>query len=126
PRRLKLSCMRRFRPARRGPRRSRGDLEPSATCRPMDDGHGSCSSAGGPRGPAMRFRPSGFPAVTFAGPLAAAGALLSVTTPGSARAAMPPSEAAAPVSALLADPARLVAWLRARNADVGAAAARVR
>lgn len=74
----------------------------------------------------MRFRPSGFPAVTFAGPLAAAGALLSVTTPGSARAAMPPSEAAAPVGALLADPARLVAWLRARNADVGAAAARVR
>ena len=39
---------------------------------------------------------------------------------------MPPSEAAAPVGALLADPARLVAWLRARNADVGAAAARVR
>ena len=74
----------------------------------------------------MRFRPSGFPAVTFAGPLAAASALLSVTTPGSARAAMPPSEAAAPVGALLADPARLVAWLRARNADVGAAAARVR
>src|SRR5438876_147482 len=54
----------------------------------MDDGHGSCSSAGGPRGPSMRFRPSGFPAVTFAGPLAAAGALLSVTTPGSARAAL--------------------------------------
>jgi cobalt-zinc-cadmium efflux system outer membrane protein len=83
---------------------------------------------GGPRGLSMNCRPTGFGPFTFAGSLMAAGALLTITTPSSARATTaPPADAdqAAPVGALLADAGRLVDWLRDRNADVGAAAARV-
>jgi len=74
----------------------------------------------------MRCRCTGVGPYTFAGSLIASGALLATTTP--ARAATAPvgdAEQAAPVGALLADASRLVDWLRDRNPDVGAAAARV-
>src|SRR6185436_44029 len=90
--------------------------------------HGSCCRVSGPRGPSMRCRCTGVGPYTLAGSLIASGALLVTTTPSPARAATAPfsdAERAAPVGALLADASRLVDWLRDRNPDVGAAAARV-